>query len=106
MDDYIVVKNNKKETPTRESNSREKSFPAKVSVHSQPKVSMVSQLKRQEEYHSEDDENSDESEEKKVTKMPIATSSSKQQTAANSRKINVDLEVPSEKINFNSDSEE
>ena len=46
LDDYIVVKNNKKENPVRQSNSKEKPTP-RTSMHNEPKASMVGFLKRQ-----------------------------------------------------------
>lgn len=56
LDDYIVVKNNKKQNARRESNSRQKSNPPKVSYHNEPKVSMVGILKRQDLHQSDDDD--------------------------------------------------
>jgi hypothetical protein len=103
----MVTRDNK-----RESFGKEKPHVAvKVSLHNEPKISMVGALKRQEEYlsdHSDDQE--EEVADKKTFKAPIAPYSSKHQVSTHSnakqKVINIDLEEHAEKINFNSDSEE
>lgn len=53
LDDYIVVKNNKRQNIR--DNSRQKQT-NKISQHKQTKISMVSTLKQQDEYQSDEDE--------------------------------------------------